>query len=95
MKTRYWKQFGSDIPDWKWEGDALFVHNGEHGWAESMYSTPEEMLELDRGPGIHECTEDGTPLSEIPADRLTLAEFDAFAARVRANLALLEKEGER
>ena len=27
--------------------------------------------------------------------RVTPPEFDAFAARVRANLALLEKEGER
>ena len=29
------------------------------------------------------------------ASRVTPPEFDAFAARVRSNLALIEKEGER
>ena len=74
----------------------MFVHFEHSGWVKMDMWSDEGIARDNRG--IIECTSDGTPLSELatPADGpLTLAEFDAFSARVRANLALLEKEGER
>jgi len=95
MKTRYWKSASAKSAvqaGWRFSEEAGMEYNGgSPNWMPSQY-TP-ETASLDHL--LVECTSDGTPLSELPADRLTLAEFDAFAARVRANLALLEKEGER
>jgi len=93
MKTRYWTVPGNNHAGWREIGDGP-VEFSTDDWktvSESRFEKERHNIQVE----LVECTADGTPLSELPADRLTLAEFDAFAARVRANLALLEKEGER
>lgn len=76
---------------WKLEGEVMMIRWEDGEWSKAKLSRDD----LQSSPEIVECDANGTPLSELPADRITLAEFDAFAARVRANLAKLEEEEAR
>lgn len=90
MTTRYWKRKHEAKPSWKLEGDALTYRSSGGDWGSSYFN----IRELPSRNNIVETDEHGTPLSEIPAPPhpsvgITLAEYDVFAARVRAHLEVL------
>ena len=89
MKTRYWKDRASTKPRmWRVTDDTVdFQGHGSGKW--EMSACTADSFEGD--PSIIECDANGEPLSELAAG-ITLAEFDAFAARVRAQLAKMEEE---
>ena len=85
--SRYWKFKSNRNPSWE-------TRDGIVWNLESDCESEMTVQELCDAENVVECDDFGTPLGKPLADRLTLAEFDAFASRIRANLAL-EKEGER
>lgn len=84
MKTRYWKETDSSEAEWRtYSGGVWAIYMDSH--------SPNSVEQIEADPMVIECDADGNPLPAEPdkAAPLTLADLEAFEARLWVNLEAL------